>query len=66
VYAGAILLYLGTAFVASQLVGFVAMGVQAAGYLCKTSLEDRTLLDDLAGYGGFAARTRWRLLPGVY
>lgn len=32
----------------------------------RTGLEDRVLRDKLAGYGEYAARTRWRLLPLVW
>jgi len=29
-------------------------------------LEDRMLLEELDGYQGYAERTRYRLLPGVW
>ncbi|MGH7246979.1 MAG: methyltransferase family protein [Pseudomonadota bacterium] len=47
----------------------------AAGVLVVTSLpfllhraviEDRVLRADLPGYDGYAARVRWRLLPGIW
>lgn len=32
----------------------------------RTSLEDRTLQDELSGYHDYARRVRYRLLPGVW
>jgi protein-S-isoprenylcysteine O-methyltransferase Ste14 len=34
--------------------------------VARTALEDRTLQRELAGYAEYAARVRWRLLPGVW
>ena len=34
--------------------------------LYRTITEDRLLLADLAGYRDYAARVRWRLLPGLW
>jgi len=38
----------------------------AAGVLGRTILEDRTLHAELPGYPEYAARVRWRLVPGVF
>jgi len=32
----------------------------------RTAMEDRTLLEELAGYKQYASRVRYRLLPGVW
>ena len=32
----------------------------------RTALEDRTLHDELSGYGAYADRVRYRLIPWVY
>jgi len=32
----------------------------------RTALEDRMLRDELEGYGEYAERVRWRLVPGVW
>ena len=37
-----------------------------AGIVLRTALEDRTLLDELPGYPEYAARVRYRLMPGVW
>jgi len=38
----------------------------AVGVLVRTVLEDRTLHAELPGYPEYAARVRWRLVPGVF
>lgn len=38
----------------------------AAFVIRRTELEDRYLLRELAGYGEYARRVRYRLLPGIY
>lgn len=38
----------------------------AALLVVRTVLEDRFLAQNLPGYREYAARTRWRLLPGVF
>jgi len=35
-------------------------------FVIRTSLEDKTLQDELAGYRDYARRVRYRLLPGVW
>jgi protein-S-isoprenylcysteine O-methyltransferase Ste14 len=34
--------------------------------IIRTSLEDRTLRAELAGYSEFANEVRYRLLPGIW
>jgi protein-S-isoprenylcysteine O-methyltransferase Ste14 len=36
------------------------------GFVIRTSLEDRTLQAELAGYAEYAARVRYRLVPGIW
>jgi protein-S-isoprenylcysteine O-methyltransferase Ste14 len=38
----------------------------ALGTIIRTALEDKTLLEELDGYEGYAAQVRYRLLPGVW
>jgi len=40
--------------------------VLAAMVIWRTAQEDRTLRDELTGYQNYTARTRYRLLPGVW
>ena len=44
---------------------FVPTGVAAAMLVMRTVLEDRFLIRALPGYVGYAAKTRFRLIPGV-
>jgi len=34
--------------------------------IIRTALEDKTLLEELDGYKEYAARVRYRLLPGIW
>ncbi|HMN52650.1 MAG TPA: hypothetical protein PKC32_00510, partial [Sphingopyxis sp.] len=40
--------------------------VASAVLVLRTAWEDRLLQRELPGYSAYAARTRWRLLPGVW
>jgi len=40
--------------------------LDVALYVLRTELEDRTLQAELPGYKEYAARTRYRLIPGLY
>ncbi len=44
----------------------VPAALSCAVVLVRTALEDRTLLRELPGYADYAARVRYRLLPGVW
>jgi len=37
-----------------------------SGILVRTSLEDRTLREELAGYAEYAQKVRYRLIPHVW
>ena len=45
---------------------FVPAAVGAGLLLIRTAIEDRVLTAELPGYRDYAARTRWRLIPGVF
>ena len=65
-YTGAILSGLATPFLLGSLWALIPAAIMAALYVLRTGLEDRTLLEELAGYGEYAQRTRFRLLPGAW
>lgn len=45
----------------------VSADVQSAAFLLRRAIiEDRVLKAELAGYLDYAARVRWRLLPGIW
>jgi len=62
--------YIVSAFATSLVLGSLWALIPAALTLClfvvRTALEDRTLLEELDGYRDYAARVRYRLLPGVW
>jgi protein-S-isoprenylcysteine O-methyltransferase Ste14 len=45
---------------------FIPAGLAALILIIRTALEDRTLQTELPGYAEYAAKTRYRLLPGVW
>jgi protein-S-isoprenylcysteine O-methyltransferase Ste14 len=65
-YAGALLVYLATpVFLDSSWASLPAIFLTTA-LVIRTSLEDHTLQEELAGYRDYAGRVRYRLLPGVW
>lgn len=65
-YAGTIPMYVATALVLGSLWALALAGVLAVLLVWRTALEDRTLRRELPGYAEYAARTRYRLLPGLW
>ena len=65
-YVGMILQYLGTPLVLGSSWAFAATAMFVIVVVLRTAAEDRTLAAELPGYADFAARTRFRLLPGVW
>ena len=54
----------------SLLLGSLWALIPTAAYIVlivvRTSLEDRTLQEELPGYREYAQRTRYRLVPGLW
>lgn len=65
-YAGYVLWVLASAIALGSLPALAPALLIAAGVVVRTVLEDRTLRAELPGYDEYAARVRWRLLPGVF
>jgi len=65
-YAGMILYSLATAPALGSLWALVPAGLGALALVARTALEDHTLHEELDGYREYAARVRYRLLPGVW
>ena len=65
-YVGAMLMYPAVALMLGSLWAMAVAALIGVLFICRTALEDRTLRRELAGYQDFAARTRYRLLPGVW
>lgn len=65
-YDGAILSQLATPFLLGSPWAMIPSVTLAALLVLRTSLEDRTLLEELPGYGAYSGNTRHRLVPGVW
>lgn len=65
-YLAAILGALAAPLILGSLWAFAPALASALLFTVRTSLEDRTLREDLAGYQEYASRTRHRLLPGIW
>jgi len=65
-YVGVLLYSLATPFVLDSVWALVPGGLTVLLIIVRTVVEDRTLLAELDGYQEYAARVRYRLLPGVW
>jgi protein-S-isoprenylcysteine O-methyltransferase Ste14 len=65
-YAGYFVWLLAVPVALGSLPALVPAGVLAVAIVVRTVLEDRTLHAELPGYPEYAAKVRWRLLPGVF
>ncbi len=65
-YVGAILMYVGTPLVWGSVAASWISGAIILLFVWRTALEDRTLQRELPGYVEYAARTRFRLVPGLW
>jgi len=65
-YLGLALWALGTPPFLRSRWAFLPASLAAAWVAVRTALEDRLLMRELAGYDAYAARVRWRLVPGLW
>ena len=65
-YAGALITYLATPFFLDSIWALLPALFLMVVLVVRTSLEDRTLQEELTGYREYAGRVRFRLLPGVW
>ena len=65
-YLGAILYELAVPILLASWWALMISGLNAVLLILRTSLEDRTLLTELAGYPEYAREVHHRLLPGVW
>jgi len=65
-YVGMIVMYVANSLILGSVWALGLSAVLAAMVIWRTAQEDRTLRDELTGYQNYAARTRYRLLPGVW
>ena len=66
-YAALVFLLMpGSALALGSLPSLLPLAGALLLFLRRTALEDRLLQEELAGYREYAARVRWRLLPGLW
>jgi protein-S-isoprenylcysteine O-methyltransferase Ste14 len=65
-YLGWITTTLTSALVLGSLWALIPAACAAAVLVVRTILEDRTLVEELDGYGEYANQVRYRLLPGIW
>ena len=65
-YVGTILFELATPVMLGSWWALIPGGLSALLLVVRTALEDKTLHEELDGYQGYAARVRYRLLPGIW
>ena len=65
-YVGMIVMFVSPPLVLGSLWALIPAGLAALATVVRTALEDQTLQVELPGYAGYAQRTRYRLLPGVW
>jgi protein-S-isoprenylcysteine O-methyltransferase Ste14 len=65
-YAGALWMYLATPIFMDSLWAFIPTILLVVVTVIRTSLEDRTLQEELPGYKEFTQKTRYRLFPGIW
>jgi protein-S-isoprenylcysteine O-methyltransferase Ste14 len=65
-YLGTILFELAVPILLHSWWALLASSANALLLVVRTALEDRTLLTELPGYGEYASRVRYRLLPGIW
>jgi len=65
-YIGAILYELAVPVLLASWWAMIPSGLAAILLILRTALEDRTLQAELAGYGDYAQRVRYRLVSGLW
>ncbi len=65
-YVGGTLANLATPIMLGSWWAILLGGLSALLLIVRTTLEDKTLQEELDGYKEYAARVRYRLLPGVW
>ena len=65
-YTGVILFVLCFPISLGSLYSFIPASLIIVLFIIRTSLEDKTLLEELPGYKEYAQKVRYRLLPGVW
>jgi protein-S-isoprenylcysteine O-methyltransferase Ste14 len=65
-YASLLVSYIAIPIALGSWWACIPMGLLLINLLIRTSLEDRTLQNELDGYDNYAQRVRFRLIPGIW
>jgi len=65
-YAGGLVWYLVTPIMLGTMWAYVPTAVMIGLTVLRTSLEDKTLQEELPGYKEYTRQTRCRLVPGIW
>lgn len=65
-YLGMVMLQVAFPLVLNSYWAFIPTLFGLVLLVLRTVIEDRVLAEQLPGYGEYAVRTRWRLVPGVF
>ena len=65
-YAGGALYMIGMPLLLGSWIGLACLPVLVGGLMTRIPLEERTLREGLVGYDDYAARVRYRLVPGLW
>ncbi len=65
-YAGQLLFAVASGVALNSLFSVVLMVIAVLPIFRRTMVEDRMLRDELAGYADYAAKVRYRLIPGIW
>jgi protein-S-isoprenylcysteine O-methyltransferase Ste14 len=65
-YSGNIITAIGIPLILGSVWGFIPSVVSIFLIIIRTSLEDKTLIDELEGYRDYTSRTRYRLFPFIW
>lgn len=65
-YAGIVVSAIALPIALGSLWALIPVFIGVCGFIIRTAMEDRTLMDELNGYRGYADDVRYRLIPGVW
>jgi protein-S-isoprenylcysteine O-methyltransferase Ste14 len=65
-YVSMIGFFAAVPFLLGSWASLIPIAATVALHVLRTALEDRTLLAELPGYRDYAARVRYRLMPGIW
>jgi protein-S-isoprenylcysteine O-methyltransferase Ste14 len=65
-YSGVMLFFVGVPLLLGSWWGLAITPLFAVLFAIRTGIEERALIADLPGYADYAARVRYRLLPGIW